>query len=95
MKDEFFKSKRKATARDIAPCHAAVHARVDCALYGGKNPWLLVDAELPESNLAENWEYYIQPDAEHEDFIHINGPGRKHLCDPACGSGYPGVCVWS
>lgn len=88
VKDEFFKSKRKATARDIAPATQLftpewiVRYMVENSL---GRLWML---NFPESNLAENWEYYIQPDAEHEDFIHIDGPEEITLCDPACGSGH-------
>lgn len=88
VKDEFFKSKRKATARDVAPATQLftpewiVRYMVENSL---GRLWML---NFPESNLAENWEYYIQPDAEHEDFIHINGPEEITLCDPACGSGH-------
>lgn len=88
VKDDFFKSKRKATARDIAPATQLftpewiVRYMVENSL---GRLWML---NFPESNLAENWEYYIQPDAEHEDFIHIDGPEEITLCDPACGSGH-------
>lgn len=88
VKDDFFKSKRKASAKDIAPATQLftpewiVRYMVENSL---GRLWML---NFPESNLAENWEYYIQPDAEHEDFIHINGPEEITLCDPACGSGH-------
>ena len=32
--------------------------------------------------------YYIEPDAQHEDFIRIEGPEDITFCDPACGSGH-------
>lgn len=88
VKDDFFKSKRKASAKDIAPATQLftpewiVRYMVENSL---GRLWML---NFPESNLAENWEYYIQPDAEHEDFIHIDGPEEITLCDPACGSGH-------
>lgn len=88
VKDDFFKSKRKANAKDIAPATQLftpewiVRYMVENSL---GRLWML---NFPESNLAESWEYYIQPDAEHEDFIHINGPEEITLCDPACGSGH-------
>lgn len=88
VKDDFFKSKRKATAKDIAPATQLftpewiVRYMVENSL---GRLWML---NFPESNLAENWEYYIQPDAEHEDFAHISGPEDISLCDPACGSGH-------
>ena len=47
--------------------------------------WML---NFPESMLCQKWDYYIAPDAEHEDFIRIDGPEDITLCDPACGSGH-------
>lgn len=88
VKDEFFKSKRKATARDIAPATQLftpewiVRYMVENSL---GRLWMMNN---PESTLRESMEYYIEPDAEHEDFIHINGPEEITLCDPACGSGH-------
>lgn len=88
VKDEFFKSKRKATARDIAPATQLftpewiVRYMVENSL---GRLWMLNN---PESTLREQMEYYIEPDAEHEDFIHIEGPEDISLCDPACGSGH-------
>lgn len=88
VKDDFFKSKRKASAKDIAPATQLFTPEwIVCYMVENSlgRLWML---NFPESNLAENWEYYIQPDAEHEDFIHINGPEEITLCDPACGSGH-------
>ena len=88
VKDDFFKSKRKASAKDIAPATQLFTPEwiVRCMVENSLGRlWML---NFPESNLAENWEYYIQPDAEHEDFIHIDGPEEITLCDPACGSGH-------
>lgn len=88
VKDEFFKSKRKATARDIAPATQLftpewiVRYMVENSL---GRLWMLNN---PESTLRESMEYYIEPDAEHEDFIRIEGLEDISLCDPACGSGH-------
>lgn len=88
VKDEFFKSKRKATARDIAPATQLftpewiVRYMVENSL---GRLWMLNN---PESTLRESMEYYIEPDAEHEDFIRIESPEEISLCDPACGSGH-------
>ncbi len=88
VKDEFFKSKRKATARDIAPATQLftpewiVRYMVENSL---GRLWMLNN---PESTLREHMEYYIEPDAEHEDFIRIESPEEISLCDPACGSGH-------
>ena len=88
VKDEFFKSKRKAAAADIAPATQLftpewiVRYMVENSL---GRLWMLNN---PGSSLRERMEYYIVPDAEHEDFIHISSPEEITLCDPACGSGH-------
>lgn len=88
VKDEFFKSKRKAAAADIAPATQLftpewiVRHMVENSL---GRLWMLNN---PGSSLRERMEYYIEPDAEHEDFIRISSPEEITLCDPACGSGH-------
>lgn len=88
VKDEFFKSKRKAAAADIAPATQLftpewiVRYMVENSL---GRLWMLNN---PGSSLRQRMEYYIEPDAEHEDFIHISSPEDITLCDPACGSGH-------
>lgn len=47
--------------------------------------WMLNN---PQSHLREQMAYYIESDAEHEDFIHISGPEDITFCDPACGSAH-------
>lgn len=88
VKDEFFKSKRKAAAADIAPATQLftpewiVRYMVENSL---GRLWMLNN---PGSSLRERMEYYIEPDAEHEDFIRISSPEEITLCDPVCGSGH-------
>lgn len=88
VKDEFFKSKRKAAAADIAPATQLftpewiVRYMVENSL---GRLWMLNN---PGSSLRERMEYYIEPDAEHEDFIRISSPEEITFCDPACGSGH-------
>lgn len=88
VKDEFFKSKRKAAAADIAPATQLftpewiVRYMVENSL---GRLWMLNN---PGSSLRERMEYYIEPDAEHEDFIRISSPEEITLCDPPCGSGH-------
>ena len=98
VKAEFFKSKRKAAAEDIAPATQLftpewiVRYMVDNSL---GRLWML---NHPESRLrdhahAENssdrlMEYHIEPDEEHEDFIQVTNPEDITFCDPACGSGH-------
>lgn len=98
VKAEFFKSKRKAEAKDIAPATQLftpewiVRYMVDNSL---GRLWML---NFPDSRLRECatnpdpderlMEYYIEPDEEHEDFIRISGPEETTFCDPACGSGH-------
>lgn len=87
-KDEFFKSKRKARPEDVAPATQLftpewiVRYMVENSL---GRLWML---NHPESSLRERMEYYIEPDAEHEDFIRISSPEEITVCDPACGSGH-------
>ena len=88
LKDDFFSSKRKAAAADIAPATQLftpewiVRYMVENSL---GRLWML---NRPESRLRERMEYYIEPDAEHEDFLSIDGPEDITFCDPACGSGH-------
>lgn len=88
VKDEFFKSKRKAAAADIAPA-TQLFTPEWIVRYMVQNSlgrlWMLNN---PGSSLRERMEYYIDPDAEHEDFIRISSPEEITLCDPACGSGH-------
>ena len=87
-KDDFFKSKSKATA-DTLPVATQLFTPEWIVRYMVENSlgrlWMLNN---PQSGLRERMEYYIEPDAEHEDFIRINGPEEITLCDPACGSGH-------
>lgn len=87
-KDDFFKSKSKATA-DTLPVATQLFTPEWIVCYMVENSlgrlWMLSN---PQSGLRERMEYYIEPDAEHEDFIRINGPEEITLCDPACGSGH-------
>ena len=47
--------------------------------------WMLNN---PESPLRDKMEFYIEPDAGHEDFLRVAGPEEITFCDPACGSGH-------
>lgn len=88
LKDAFFKAKRKASAADNAPATQLftpewiVRYMVENSL---GRLWML---NHPESHLRERMEYYIEPDADHEDFIRVESPEDITLCDPACGSGH-------
>ncbi len=88
LKADFFNSKRKAAAADIAPATQLftpkwiVRYMVENSL---GRLWML---NHPESTLRERMEYYIEPDAEHEDFLRISSPEDITFCDPACGSGH-------
>ena len=88
LKDDFFKSKRKASAADIAPATQLftpewiVRYMVENSL---GRLWML---NRPDSRLRDRMEYYIEPDADHEDFIRVESPEDITLCDPACGSGH-------
>lgn len=88
VKDAFFKSKAKETPDTIGPAtqlftpNWIVRYMVQNSL---GRLWLLNN---PGSHLRDGMEYYIEPDAEHEDFIKIESPEDISLCDPACGSGH-------
>lgn len=88
VKDAFFKSKAKETPDTIGPAtqlftpNWIVRYMVQNSL---GRLWMLNN---PESPLRDKMEYYIEPDAEHEDFIKIGSPEDISLCDPACGSGH-------
>lgn len=47
--------------------------------------WLL---NRPGSKLAEQMDYYIQPEQPEIDFLKITAPEEIKICDPACGSGH-------
>ncbi len=95
LKDAFFKSKRKAAAEDLAPATQLftpdwiVRYMVENSL---GRLWMLNN---PGSRLREDMAYYIEPDAQHEDFIRIEGPEDITFCDPACGSGHILVYAFS
>lgn len=88
VKDAFFKSKAKETPNTIGPAtqlftpNWIVRYMVQNSL---GRLWMLNN---PGSHLRDGMEYYIEPDAEHEDFIKIESPEDISLCDPACGSGH-------
>jgi hypothetical protein len=88
-KDEYFASKRKATADDIAPATQLftpewiVRYLVENSL---GRLWML---NFPESRLKDSMEYYIDPGDEHEEnFLRIGSPEDITFCDPCCGSGH-------
>lgn len=98
VKAEFFKSKRKAAAEDIAPATQLftpewiVRYMVDNSL---GRLWMLnhPESHLRDRSRTENssdrlMEYCIEPDEEHEDFIQVTNPEDITFCDPACGSGH-------
>ena len=47
--------------------------------------WMLNN---PQSPLREQMEFYIEPEAGHEDFLRVGGPEEITFLDPACGSGH-------
>ena len=87
-KDDFFKSRRKAAAEDIAPA-TQLFTPDWIVRYMVQNSlgrlWMLNN---PESPLKGQMEFYIEPDAEHEDFLRVSGPEEITFLDPACGSGH-------
>ena len=53
--------------------------------------WMLNN---PDSKLAEQMEFYIAPEGEPGDFVHIEGPEDISFCDPACGSAHILACAF-
>ena len=88
VKDAFFASKAKETPDTIGPA-TQLFTPDWIVRYMVQNSlgrlWMLNN---PGSSLRDQMEYYIEPDAEHEDFIKIEGPEDITLCDPACGSAH-------
>lgn len=88
VKDAFFASKAKETPDTIGPA-TQLFTPDWIVRYMVQNSlgrlWMLNN---PASPLRDEMEYYIEPDAEREDFIKIGGPEDISLCDPACGSGH-------
>lgn len=88
VKDAFFASKAKETPDTIGPA-TQLFTPDWIVRYMVQNSlgrlWMLNN---PASPLRGEMEYYIEPDAGHEDFIKIGGPEDISLCDPACGSGH-------
>ena len=94
-KDAWFKSKKKATADDLAPATQLftpdwiVRYLVENSL---GRLWMLNN---PASDLASKMDYYIAPEpGEAEDFLRVSGPEELTVCDPACGSGHILVCAF-
>ena len=87
-KAEFLTSKRKAAPEDLAPA-TQIFTPDWIVRYMVQNTlgrlWMLNN---PQSPLQNQMEFYIEPEAEHEDFLRINGPEEITFCDPACGSGH-------
>ena len=88
LKADFFNSRRKAAAADIAPA-TQLFTPEWIVRYMAENSlgrlWML---NHPQSALRERMAYYIEPDAEHEDYLRIASPEDITFCDPACGSGH-------
>ena len=88
-KDEYFASKRKATADDIAPA-TQLFTPEWIVRYLMENSlgrlWML---NFPDSRLKDSMEYYIDPGEDHEeDFLRVESPEDITFCDPCCGSGH-------
>ena len=88
VKDAFFASKAKETPDTIGP-DTQLFTPDWIVRYMVQNSlgrlWMLNN---PGSALRDQMEYYIEPDAGHEDFIKTEGPEDITLCDPACGSAH-------
>lgn len=94
-KDEFFSSKRKASASDLAPA-TQLFTPEWIVRYLAQNSlgrfWML---NHPDSKLAEQMKYYLSPEEGNcEDVRKVESPEEITVCDPACGSGHILVCAF-
>ncbi len=87
-KDDFFKSKRKASADDLAPATQLFTPKWIVQYLVENSLGCLWMLNNPDSHLKDQMKYFIAPDDEHEDFIRISSPEDITFCDPACGSGH-------
>ena len=87
-KDDYFASKRKASAEDI-PCATQLFTPDWIVRYLAENSlgrlWMLNN---PASALASKMDYYLAPDSNPGEFLHVGGPEEITVLDPACGSGH-------
>lgn len=87
-KDEYFTSKRKASAEDI-PCATQLFTPEWIVRYLAENSlgrlWMFNN---PQSGLASKMEYYLAPEGDADEFLKINDPEEITVLDPACGSGH-------
>lgn len=87
-KDDYFASKRKASAEDI-PCATQLFTSEWIVRYLVENSlgrlWMLNN---PQSGLASKMEYYLVPEDNTGGFLKIDGLEEITVLDPACGSGH-------
>lgn len=87
-KDEYFTSKRKASAKDI-PCATQLFTPEWIVRYLAENSlgrlWMLNN---PQSGLASKMDYYLAPEGGADEFLEIDDPEEITVLDPACGSGH-------
>lgn len=86
-KDEYFRSKKKATAADI-PAATQLFTPDWIVAYLTENSlgrlWMLNN---PESELAASMDYYVVPEGD-EPHIEVTSADEIRVLDPACGSGH-------
>ena len=87
-KDDYFSSKRKASAEDI-PCATQLFTPEWIVRYLTENSlgrlWMLNN---PQSGLASKMDYYFAPEDDADEFLKIDDPEEITVLDPACGSGH-------
>ena len=89
-----FKKGKKATPEKIGPA-TQLFTPEWIVRYMVQNSlgrlWMLNN---PDSKLVEQMEFYIAPEGEPGDFVHIDGPEDISFCDPACGSAHILACAF-
>lgn len=87
-KDDYFASKRKASAEDI-PCATQLFTPEWIVRYLTENSlgrlWMLNNSQ---SGLVSKMDYYLAPEGDAGEYLKVENPEEITVLDPACGSGH-------
>ncbi|MBQ9006840.1 MAG: BREX-1 system adenine-specific DNA-methyltransferase PglX, partial [Atopobiaceae bacterium] len=86
-KDEYFASKKKATAADIPAATQLFTPKWIVAFLAENSLGRLWMLNNPGSELAGSMEYYVAPEGD-EPHIEVSSADEIRVLDPACGSGH-------
>ena len=86
-KDEYFASKKKATAADIPAATQLFTPRWIVAFLAENSLGRLWVLNNPESELSSSMEYYVPSEGD-EPHVEVSSADEIRVLDPACGSGH-------